>query len=86
MVLAQVNGGQLPHHVMPFCIAFGILAAVLPCIEALAKYKHQHYQQQQQYVPLQDNEDDDCHQQQQPQPEQSDELTLDVITTSSTDG
>jgi hypothetical protein len=50
----QVNGGQLPQHVMPFgCIAFGILAAVLPLLEALAKYKHQKYQQRQEYSPLQ---------------------------------
>ena len=26
----QVNGGQLPSHVLPFCIASAILAAMLP--------------------------------------------------------
>lgn len=26
----QVNGGQLPSHVLPFCIASAVLAAMLP--------------------------------------------------------
>ena len=27
---AQVNGGQLPSHVLPFCAAAAVLAALLP--------------------------------------------------------
>ena len=55
---------------MPFCIASGVLAAVLPLLEALAKYKHQEYkQQQQQYQLLGSGQE----QQQQPQLQQQDE-------------
>lgn len=30
MPFAQVNGGQLPAHVLPFCGAAALLAALLP--------------------------------------------------------
>ena len=64
----QVNEGELPQHVMPFCISFGVLAAVLPLLEALANYKHQQYkqqqQQQQQYQPLGSEQEQQQQQQQ----------------------
>lgn len=33
MLLLQVNGGNLPQNVAPFCISFGLLAAALPVLE-----------------------------------------------------